>query len=127
MLSLCGVLFLSASLPGMQRGVLAAAGAVVKVTPILFENPYGRDWDGAACDYLSGGCDHYFYFCMRLVGGSTCINDYSSSVYANSYAIGFSSGITNPMTFNFANTYPVSDRWRTDLCLYLSLVQCKRE
>lgn len=95
----------------MQRGVLAAAGAVVKVTPILFENPNGRDWDGAVCDYFSNGCDHYFYFCMRLVGSSTCINDYSSSVYANSYGIDFSSGITNPMTFNFANTYPVSDRW----------------
>ena len=107
MLSLCDVP--SSSPPGVQRGVLAAAGAVVKVTPILFENPHGRDYDGVGCDPFSGGCDHYFYFCMRLVGGNTCIQEYTSSVYANSYAVDFSSGITNPMTFNFANTYPVSD------------------
>lgn len=113
------VLFLSASLPGVQRGVLAAAGAVVKVTPILYENPYGRDSDGVGCDHLSSGCDHYFTFCMRLAG--SCIGEYTSSVYANSYGVGFDSGITSPMTFNFVDSYPVSDRWCTDLCLHYPL------
>lgn len=94
----------------MQRGVLAAGG-YVRVTAILYENPHGLDYDGAGCDPFGSGCDHQFTFCMRLVGSSACLQQYTSSVYANSFAVDFSSGITNPMTFNFANSYPVSERW----------------
>ena len=77
---------------------------------IRYSNPTSEDCDGGYCDEFPGPCENIFEFCLRTVGGSSCLSEISTDdIEDDIFTFGPSElddlGISNPLQFtNIATT-----------------------
>ena len=110
----------------------------VEVTLHSYSNPTHQDCNGDHCEGLPGGnCDNFFDFCLREVGGSSCLTPNITTGYIEEDVFTFGESelnqleIDNPLKFSSISSsvrficmlqyYCVHCLWRT-LSLSLSIL-----
>ena len=81
----------------------------MEVELIFYLNPTSDDCKGENCDETFGTCDNVFHFCLRVVGGVSCLASLGTN-YVEDDSMTFSShelsrlGISNPLVFSRIST-----------------------
>ena len=85
----------------------ATASATLNVEVMLhsYSNPTSEDCDGGNCEGLIGTCDNVFTFCLRTVGGSSCLarittDELENDDFTFTPTTLDALGISNPLVFS---------------------------